>query len=658
MRQVEKQLSATALSKANFHPIKLSRATRLCRGSSAVRRGLVLVLLLLLSGECPVSVAQKTGGDAVPTIASAGEDFAVRGLEIHSSRMWRWKSVENAFGVMEKLGMNTLIFHESDLTDQLVLPRAYFSSDLMWQRWPVRLHLVLDNNRQYIRKVAREARRRNIKFFLEVKEIWYPDGLLELHPELIRSNGVVCATDPFWWEFVRKKYEELVEDIPDIAGVIVSPASRESRVSMVANPCKCERCQAYDPKLWYENLFRAMYEPLHAKGKILVVRDFSYRREQQNMVIDSTSCVANDIVIALKNTPHDFYPTFPNNPRIGLTGEHPQWVEFDTWGQFVGSGFFPCSLIEDMQRRLEYCHRNGVSGVWFRTDWENMNEASVFNSPNLLNLFGGGMLSRDRAQPLENVYRAWLEYGLLDPLIPESAQGAPVPVNPAQMEHFQKFMQASWKVIEKTLFVRGHLFHENGMFPDSVKHAFDMMTQIHGRDDWEPGASKRVEPTDENIRAVIAEKEQAEAEVAKLPGILQIEESGLPPQMKKDLGTILDLYQWYVKGFKHCATACFLAKKAMSTRDRADVEAAMRAADNLAVYRAETARRLENTSYPHYVYEFFDVERLNRLINDIRGIAAAVHTENKPVPAVTDKSNYKIQSQLNGNVCSYEMDFE
>jgi hypothetical protein len=42
--------------------------------------------------------------------------------------MWRWKSVENAFQLMERLGLNTLIFHQNDQPDQLVRPRAYLSS--------------------------------------------------------------------------------------------------------------------------------------------------------------------------------------------------------------------------------------------------------------------------------------------------------------------------------------------------------------------------------------------------------------------------------------------------------------------------------------------------------------------------------------------------
>jgi RimJ/RimL family protein N-acetyltransferase len=44
--------------------------------------------------------------------------------------------------------------------------------------------------------------------------------------------------------------------------------------------------------------------------------------------------------------------------------------------------------------------------------------------------------------------------------------------------------------------------------------------------------------------------------------------------------------------------------------------------------------------------------------NGIRGFTAEVLTENKPMQAVINKSNYKIQSKLSGNVYSYEMDFE
>ncbi len=52
-------------------------------------------------------------------------EFSTRGLEIHSSRMWRWQSMTNAL-------------------------------EVMWKRKPVRMHTV-DGNRHYIRRVIEEA---------------------------------------------------------------------------------------------------------------------------------------------------------------------------------------------------------------------------------------------------------------------------------------------------------------------------------------------------------------------------------------------------------------------------------------------------------------------------------------------------------------------
>ncbi len=43
--------------------------------------------------------------------------------------------------------------------------------------------------------------------------------------------------------------------------------------------------------------------------------------------------------------------------------------------------------------------------------------------------------------------------------------------------------------------------------------------------------------------------------------------------------------------------------------------------------------------------------------NGIRGFTAEVLRENKPMQAVINKSNCKIQSHFAGNVLSYEMDF-
>ena len=84
-----------------------------------------------------------------------------------------------------------------------------------------------------------------------------------------------------------------------------------------------------------------MYRPLAKAGMRLVVRDFSYTADHQFAMVEAARSVSKDITMALKKAPHDYYPTFPDNPAIGCCdSDMRQWVEFDTWGQYFGLGYF------------------------------------------------------------------------------------------------------------------------------------------------------------------------------------------------------------------------------------------------------------------------------------------------------------------------------
>jgi len=552
------------------------------------------------------------------------KSFAIRGLEFHSQRMWEQKQVETALDLMAKLDLNTLIFHQSDLLDHVVLPDKYFPSELMWKRWPVRYHRVM-NNRHYIRNIVKMAKERNIQFFAEVKEIWFDEWLIELYPQLRNPDGSLCASDPFWWEFVEQKVREFLVAVPDVAGISVSPGTRESKVSISTNTCKCERCRAYSPLEWYCRLLDAMYRPLKETGKILAVRDFAYSAQQQSYIMKAATKVSDEIVISLKNTPHDYYPTFPNNPEIGHAGNHPQWAEFDTWGQFFGIGFFPASVVEDMQFRMNYCHDNKVTGITLRTDWENMTEACAFNSLNILNVFAGGMIAANIDVDVDEIYRAWVNYGLYNPMQPASYAQSPAPVT--HKENYTKlrdFMKASWEVIEKTIFIRGHVFHEDCMFPDTLDRAFDMMTKIHGMDDWRPGASTLVAVTQENIDVIFREKQEAIEKVDSLAEILDIDSLGIACEIKAEMLDLLDLYQLYVRGFDLCSRACYLSKLALLTASAADKAAAQEVLASLYHYAATIKARTEMRQYPHHVFWLLDHKRVENLADDIQGKLAEI----------------------------------
>ncbi|WP_270933340.1 hypothetical protein [Falsiroseomonas oryzae] len=545
-------------------------------------------------------------------------DFGFRALEFHSHRMWQWAQVERALGLMQKLDLNALVFHQNDMVEHLVFPEAWFPDAYLWKRNPVRLHSV-HQNRHYINTVIRACAARGIAFYLEVKEISFADGLLELKPELRRADGTVDPADPFWWRFLEAKYRELLAAVPGLAGVIVSPGTRESKVSIATHSADIDATE------WYARLLGAMHAPLAELGRTLAVRDFSYTADQQSRMIEAAGRVSSDIVVSLKNTPHDYYPTFPTNPRIGHCGPHRQWVEFDTWGQFFGLGTFPVSVVEDMQRRMRECRAKGVEGISLRTDWEVITDCGALNGPNLLNVFAGSMLARRVERDLREVYDAWAAHGLLSPLRTASQNQDPAIATASDApRRLEAFMKASWSVMEKAAYVRGHLFHEDDQYPESLDKAFAMLVEIHGRDEWEPGASRLLEPTPGNIAAILAEKRAAMEEVGQLPAILSAGALGLPAEMVAELGTMLELYALWVEGFEHCARTVFLARRAEVTRDPGDAAAAAATLPPLRAFCARVAQRMQDTAFPHYVYWLMDERRLLSLADDVARRLAAI----------------------------------
>lgn len=484
-------------------------------------------------------------------------------LEIHGYNMWNMFHVDRAIQFAKKFKMTGIIFHCNELIDKMVFPEKYFTKDELLKYNPVR-NSVTKSNRYYLRSVLDKCREAGLEFYAEVKEVYFPYDLLTKYPELRKNNGQLCATDPFWWEFLQAKYEEFFQLFPEVAGISVSPGTRESMVSLAANRCTCDRCKDYDPDLWYHNLIEAMYKPISKAGKRLIIRDFSYTKKHQFAMVDAASSVADDVVMSMKMVPHDYYPVFPDNPAVGNTGKLGQWVEYDTWGQFFALGVFPCSVAEDMQGRMRRYLDKGVTGITLRTDWENMAQSSTFCSFNMLNLVAGAMISYDVDTSLDDVYKAWVkEYGLVSPLLQDSYPQVPcIPEGKTAVEDLRKIMTYGWKAIEKTLHVRGHVFNRNSQVFDRFDLPYNIMTVFHSRDQWEPGASKRVEPTEENLPIILKEKEEAVEYAKKLAALCDPDKLGVKDEnVRKYLQFLAKSFVPYVQGFQLEAETLMYVKR-------------------------------------------------------------------------------------------------
>ena len=163
-------------------------------------------------------------------------------------------------------------------------------------------------------------------------------------------------------------------------------------------------------------------------------------------------------------------------------------------------------------------------------------------------------------------------------------------------------MEVSWTVMLKSSYVLGHVFMEDDQIPDTVKKAFDMMIRIHGRDEWETGASKRVEAVRENIPVICKEKEEASSLVLQLKNILEIETLGLPPHTQDELNTLLNLYIQYVNMIEVAAKACYYTALYEQTKTIDDYAAAQEILLELQKQQVTAKSLLSDTDYPHYIY--------------------------------------------------------
>lgn len=471
-------------------------------------------------------------------------------LEIHGTNMYNGFHVQRAIEFAKKFDMTGIIFHANDIIDKTVKPDKYFSPNKSLLSYNNR-DGDTKNYRYYLKNIIDKITSAGLEFYVEVKELYFAHELLEEYPHLRKENGAICPTDPFWWEFLEEKIREFTQRFPKLSGIIVSCGTRESMVSLALNKCTCDRCKNVDADSWYVMLLSSMFNALDKAGMKLIVRDFSYTSDHQFAMVEAAQKVSNKIIMAIKKAPHDYYPTFPNNPTAGNCGELEQWIEYDTWGQYFGLGIIPCSVVEDLQQRMRYYKEKGATGVMLRTDWERLLNGSTFNSFNILNLIAGAMLSKDCEIDLDEIYKSWLNYGLLSPLLYDTENQEPcVPTQEKAFDVLKQLMVDSWKILEKTIYVRGHNFNRNAQMFDRYFLTYFIMTIQHGRDHWDKDASKRVEPTDENMALMIQEKDEALELVNSLKTYIKPKELGVNKDIERYLTFLLDVYPLYVQIFK------------------------------------------------------------------------------------------------------------
>lgn len=559
--------------------------------------------------------------------------YTMRAVELHDfTQIWDLDEIRNKLNFMVRNNMNALVFHEPGIEDKIVFPGKFLGAtdeaksyyDVFLQidhniyNHALRENLNL-NRRAYMNHLIREAAEAGVEVYFENKELWFSDFILKFKPELVK-DGVLCPSDPFWWEeFLPAKYKELFIALPDLAGIVVSIGTGESRLA-ISNTfaCGCERCKKLDPVEWYKNMIMAMYKPFKEAGKKLIIRDFIYSKEEQERFAKAFNELPDDIVLSLKNTPHDFYPTFPDNPLIGGVNNHPQCIEYDVNGQFFGWGAAPSTMLKDIKRRLKYGAEHNVTGFIARTDWEGVQDYTCFDNLNMLNLYAIAAYSQNLDAEAADIYYKWLseEKMLKDDIAPQEIK--------ACINWISDIMEQTWPIIENTVFINGTVFSNDSCVHVSLGQPAFIGETHHSLKNWDPDKKDVLAMTEENILEILAGRDKALQQVDKLYNKLLEGNKGLNEAAYQKVVEQFEFMCMYVRAFRLTSRAyCFARYLKESGTDsklqsKPVIELLKQAANEIEEFKEQLKSCPFMKKYPYD--EMLEIERFECYVKDIRKI--------------------------------------
>ena len=532
-----------------------------------------------------------------------------RGLEYHGKSFWSHKNVEYALDIIRDYEMNAIVIHDSDFMTDFIYPSAILNPFAPWSGAPARRgENALQNNIYYFKDLLKRASRKNIDVWIEVKELTFPDEIIEKFPNLI-ENGVICPTNPFWEELLRAKYKDLVEWYPSIKGVIVSAGSPEGKTALSQKKCKCPRCVSTKLSDWYLSILKPMYEVLKRKEVKLSVREFSYTVEHQVAITDAMNRMPEDVIYCIKVTPHDFYPTFPDNTLITEVKNRSKWVEYDTMGQYYGWGVIPCLMYKDINSRINHALENNVDGALLRVEWERVNDWNSLMSPNRMNLYMAANATLGKPVTAEDAIQKWLNE---EKFI----------YSKDDFTLLRNYFTDTWEILKHVIYINDSVFADSSMVQMSIERAWWTMADKHSLSEWFPVRKADLDLDENKAALYIKEKEDALSRICEWKN--QIESQVTVSQGTDFLKKTVFLTERYIRLHYHLGKVAILAGLIDQIKQKdMEISGEKIAEFNAVIIELENYVKsinhwLEVSDYPHHVFLLFNPERCQFWIRGAR----------------------------------------
>jgi hypothetical protein len=188
---------------------------------------------------------------------------------------------------------------------------------------------------------------------------------LAYYPARFRTGpgGTIDLDDPAFWAWLKQDYREMLDRVPAADGVVLTfietGARAERQYSKVMTT----------PQEKLAAVVNAVADVVIGERHLnLYARTFSYTHAEYRAIIGAVDRFRPGVRLLMKETPHDFFLTHPNDFYAG-TIARPTVIEFDAAGEFNGQGQIASTWPEYMLGRArDLLRRPHVIGYTARTD--------------------------------------------------------------------------------------------------------------------------------------------------------------------------------------------------------------------------------------------------------------------------------------------------
>ena len=177
-------------------------------------------------------------------------------------------------------------------------------------------------------------------------------------------DSLLNLDDPAFWEWFKEDYRKLMALLPNIDGLVLTFIETGARAeSQFSTGLKT-------PAEKLAKVVNSVAEVIIGElGKKMIIRTFAYNASEYKNIADCIELVTYDeVMLMMKETPHDFFLTHPNNPLPGAFNR-PTLIEFDLGNEFNGQGIIANTYPEYvLDRWKELSSRENVVGYVARMD--------------------------------------------------------------------------------------------------------------------------------------------------------------------------------------------------------------------------------------------------------------------------------------------------